>query len=296
MCFLLQIFPCQSLTYVNFSQCEFIRKLPDLSMTPNVKKLDLSSCKNLVEVHDSIGGLDKLEVLNLADCKKLRILPSCIMMKSLTTFILSDCSSLKKFPNISQEMKSIQDLALDGTSICELPPSFGNLIGLKSLRLGNHLGVVHIPGSIYKLQHIETLIVEGDVIFSKDVEIDRQPLCNSCEGFSKFFQSLKFLSLQYFKIRSEIDFILTSCCSLTLERLFIYDSNVVTLPESISRCKRLLSLFIENCNELQEIPRLPQSVTNVEASDCDSLDSSSLRKLFLQVSLSLSLCESYLHK
>ena len=258
-------------------------------MTPNVKELDLRSCKNLVEVHDSIGGLDKLEVLDLDYCKKLRILPSCFMMKSLKTFSLSNCSSLKKFPNISQEMKSIRTLALDGTSICELPPSFGNLIGLKSLCLGNHLGVVHIPGSIYKLQHLEKLVVEGDVIFSKDVEINRQPLCNSYEGFSNFFQRLKFLYLECFKIRSEIDFILASCCSVTLEQLCINDSNVVTLPESISRCKRLESLSIENCNELQEIPRLPQSVTNVEALDCDSLDSSSLRKLFLQVSLSLSL-------
>jgi hypothetical protein len=85
---LLQIFSSQTLTEVNFNYCEFIRKLPDLSMAPNIKSLSLEYCKNLVEVHDSVGRLDKLEELSLNSCTKLRILPSCLMMKSLRIFHL----------------------------------------------------------------------------------------------------------------------------------------------------------------------------------------------------------------
>jgi Leucine-rich repeat (LRR) protein len=237
------MFPCKTLTYVDFSWCEFMRKSPDLSMTPNIKKLNLSYCKNLVEVHDSIGCLVKLEELELNSCTKLQILPSCLRLKSLTSFSLENCPSLKRFPNISQEMTSLYMLNMTSSGFSELPPSFGNLTGLSNLLLGDHL--VHLPGSIYKLQHITSLTLDGDIIFPKDMEIDRQPLCNSYGGLSKYvFPSLNRLSLQSFKNRSEIDFILTSCCPLTLEELYIYDSHV-TLPESISRFERLHKLDIK---------------------------------------------------
>ena len=118
----------------------YLRILPNLSLSPNIKELYLRYCENLVEVHDSNGYLDKLEVWDLDSYTKLRILPNCLMMNSLRSFILSNCSSLKKFPNISDEMRSLDFSALDGIGICELPPSFGNLIGLKSLHLGEPFG------------------------------------------------------------------------------------------------------------------------------------------------------------
>ena len=257
-------------------------------MIPNIKSLRLHFCKNLVEVHDTVRCLDKLEVLSLENCTKLRILPSCLMMESLRYFSLYGCSSLKKFPNISREMKSLNALDLTQTAICELPLSFENLTGLKALQFGNNLGGVHLRSSINKLQHIEYLDIDGDVIFLKDVETDRGSQCKFNEGFSNVFPNCKYLCLSDFKIRSEIDFILTICCSHTLESLDIARSNVVTLPESISRCERLYNLRIYNCNEFRDIPRLPRSIAVVDLFNCDSLDSSSSTKLFHQVSLSLS--------
>ena len=273
---------------MDFSWCELIRKIPDLSMTPNIKELNLSYCRNLVEVQDSVGCLDKLEEWVLHDCTKLEILPSCLMMKSLKSLDLSLCSSLKKFPNISQEMKSLYQLLLYGTSISELPPSFGNLTGLANIILGSYLVHLAVPDSIYKLPHIEGLTLEHDVMFPKDVAFDREPQCKSYGGFPNAFPRLNYLSFLSFQIRSEIDFILNSCCPLTLERLDISSSNVVTLPKRISRFQRLHTLFTRYCNELREIPRLPQSIRRVDASDCSSLDSSSSSKLLLQVSLSYS--------
>jgi Leucine-rich repeat (LRR) protein len=262
-------------------------------MIPNIKSLLLNYCKNLVEVHDSVGCLDKLEVLSLDYCKKLRILPSYLMMESLRNFSILGCSSLKKFPNISREMKSLKALYLTETAICELPVSFENLTGLELLRFRNNLGGVHLPSSIYKLQHIEHLAIDGNVIFLKDVETDRGSQCKFNEGFSNVFPNLKELCLYDFKIHSEIDFILTICWPHTLEQLYIYNSNVVTLPESISRFERLYYLGITYCNEFQDIPRLPRSIRYVDLSSCDSLDSSASTKLFHQVSLSLSLLKLF---
>jgi Leucine-rich repeat (LRR) protein len=260
---------------------------------PNIKSLHLDFCENLVEVHDTVGCLDKLEKLSLDNCTKLRILPSCLMMESLKYFSLRGCSSLKKFPNVSREMKSLNTLYVTETAICELPSSFENLTKLERLEFGNHLGGVHLRSSIYKLQHIEHLTINGDVIFLKDVETDRGSQCKFNEGFSNVFPNWKDLYLYNFKIHSEIDFILTICWPQTLEKLYIYNSNVVTLPESISRFERLDYLRIYNCNEFRDIPRLPRSIRFVDLSNCDSLDSSASTKLFHQVSLSLSLLKLF---
>ena len=185
---------CASLTYVDFSECKLIRKIPDLSTTPNITKLNLRWCRNLVEIDDSMGHLDKLKVLDLGGCHKLETLPSCLTMKSLTSFNLVLCNRLNKFPDILHEMKDLKSLHL-GNCTNELPLSFGNLTGLKDLILTmSFRGQAHLPCSIYNL-HIEMLELSGDFIFPKDVEIDRQPLCNSLGCFSKYvFPSLKQLS------------------------------------------------------------------------------------------------------
>ncbi|KAL4637113.1 hypothetical protein ACB092_03G057100 [Castanea dentata] len=193
----------KSVRYVDFSSCKLIRKIPDLSLAPNIKELYISCCENLVEVDDSMGRLDKLEVLDVSHCDKLQALPSCLKMKSLRYFGIFGCWRLKKFPNILHEMKGIRELQLGKTE------------------------VIHLPRSIYNLQHLETLILEGNIIFPK--------------GFSNYgFPRLRNLFLYCLTNRSEIDFIFNCCCPRTLEVLEIGScKKIVSLPESISRFERL---------------------------------------------------------
>ena len=253
-------------------------------MTPNVTNLILRSCSNLVEIDDSVGRLDKLEVWDLEYCTNLETLPNCLMMKSLTKFNLEGCYSLKKFPNILHEMKGVKYLILLGKSANELTPSFRNFIGLKRLKVHLLSGEAHLPGSIYNLHHIERLHFSGSFIFPKNVEIDRRPMCNSLGCSSKcVFPKLKTLRFYSHKICSEIEFILNYCCPLTLEELHIYYNKVVTLPESMSRFERLHTLIIGGCNEFREIPRLPHSIRLVEVVSRHSLGLQS----FFQVYLSL---------
>ena len=258
--------------YVNFSWCESIRKIPDLSMIPNIKVLKFCYCKNLVEIDDSLGRLDKLEVLDLTFCGKLETLPSCLSMKSLRSFNLNFCASLKKFPNISQEMKSLEKLYLQETGISELPLSFGNLTGIIELELGDLAVHLHLPGSIYNLQRLEYLNLTGHFIFPKDEEIYRHFPVGIYGRFSRYlFPSLKGLSLHDFSNHSEMDFILNYCCPPSLESLWIYDSEIVTLPECISRFKGLETLEMKHCFDLQEIPNLPRSIRYVSAPTSDIL-------------------------
>ena len=242
-------------------------------MSPNIKELKLRDCKNLVEIDDSVGRLDKLEVWDLKGCDKLETLPSCLSMKSLRSFDLRECKSLKKFPNISQEMKSLEKLYLMETGISELPESFGNLTGIIKLFLGNIAGQLHLPDSIYNLQRLHVLYLRGDFTFLKDEE----PLCNSYGGVSKYvFRELRSLSLFGSSNLSEMDFILNYCCPPTLKALYIDDSNIVTLPNGIDRFQSLEILEIVDCYKLQETPRLPPSVRYV---------STQTSEIFVQVSL-----------
>ena len=88
---------------MNFSSCHYITKLPDLLIaTPNLKELNLRECTHLVEIHESVGRLDKLEKWDLMDCIELQILPSSLVMKSLKFLLLGGCKRLEKFPNIPQ--------------------------------------------------------------------------------------------------------------------------------------------------------------------------------------------------
>ena len=104
---------------ISLESCEFITKLPDLCC-PNLEELNLRNCENLIEVHESIGLLEKLKVWDLYKCSELQILPSMLMLKSLEDFSLFSCSRLKKFLDIHPEMNCLKklDLELSGLENC----------------------------------------------------------------------------------------------------------------------------------------------------------------------------------
>ena len=264
---------------MNFQSCQCIRELPDLSIaTPNIKQLNLRECMKLVKVHDSNGCLDKLESWDLTGCIELQTLPSCVMMKSLKFLILYKCNRFERFPDIPQEMDNLKFLSLAYTAIRELPSLFGNLTGLERLEIGSNFYSCHLPSSIYKLQHLHKLLLYGNVKFPKGVGIGRQAVaCNSYCGFSKYcFPKLNFLKE------------LTSCFTHS-DKCLLSRSKDLNLRESIIRFNRLNRLVIEDCKFLKKIPKLPESIRQVDARNCISLNSESLRKLILQVPLSLSL-------
>ena len=143
---------------MNFSSCQYIKKLPNsLSAAPNIEELNLHECKKLVELHDSVGCLAKLESLDLGNYFKLRIIPSYISMKSLKLLYLFWCKRVKRLPDIPHEMKILKYLSLAHTSIRKLPPSFRNLIGLERLDFGSYFNLCHLPRSIDQLQHLRIL-------------------------------------------------------------------------------------------------------------------------------------------
>ncbi|XP_050243019.1 disease resistance protein RUN1-like isoform X8 [Quercus robur] len=251
-CKKLQILPSsfrlKSLEYIDLGGCVSLEKLPDLG-APNLENLSMGNCENLIEVHEAIGSLDKLESWFLNNCKKLQILPSTLRLKSLETISLCGCVSLEKFPNFHPEMKC-ERFDFLYSNIREWPLSWEYLSG----------GVIHL--SLGKCQNV------GDFLVS--------------------ILGCKFTNLRHLDVFDCDTHIIESHILMkpdsfpSLEYLRIDGSNIVTIPESIIRFTTLRLLSMRNCKILREIPRLPQSIRKVGASDCMSLDLPSSCRLFNQ--------------
>ena len=289
-------------------KCEFIRKLPGFR-APNLEILNLGDCGNLTEVHDNIGLLDKLNSWWLDGCEKLESLPSKLNLKSLKSLNLEGCKRLKKFPQIHPEMKCLKELYLNlgRTTIRKLPSSLSYLTnGLVDLQVPEiqNLYLSHFdrnmvdlniwlrPDYFQVLKRLELKYLIGGPN-TLHLPVDQ----NLDLSFSQYgFPSLTELYLESFDRNiCDLNIWLKPDRFPVLERLWLHDSNIVTIPESITKFTRLHYLSLNGCKQLQEIPRLPQSIRRLEAEGCRSLDLQSSRRLLDQVSFYLSIIVTFLN-
>ncbi|KAF8033334.1 hypothetical protein BT93_D2059 [Corymbia citriodora subsp. variegata] len=251
----------QNLKYINFSHCESMIHMPDLSCTPNLEELDFRKCKNLVEAHDSIAYLDKLRVLNF-----MGVFPNVLTSKNLQTLNLSHCTKFERFPDIPHELKALKELKLEGTAIKELPTSIENLVTLETMHLNNCKNLEHLPSNIYKLQKLKELVAEcctNLIGFPKC-----EDLVDSCMKVG--LSNLRLLNLASCNL-SEVEFLENLSCFPLLKTLSLMENNIITLPPSINKRNDLYFLSVENCQQLQEIPELPPNLSVLNIENCRQL-------------------------
>ncbi|KAL4598715.1 hypothetical protein ACB092_11G077700 [Castanea dentata] len=274
----------ENLKDVNFAYCEYIRILPKLwapnlevlklgycknlvklpkLWAPNLEILKLYYCENLVEIDECFASLEKLRVWDLSDCIKLQFLPSQLWLKSLYYFDLIGCSRLEKLPDFHQEMECLVYLNLCGSGIREVPSSIEHLTKLEVLNLANCKNLRDLPDSICKLQRLWYLGTSTTKL---------RQTCNSFDSSSEGYEAI-----------IELDLLTKPDCFPSLLSLHLCETNIVTIPESISRFPELKSLHIRNCKLLREIQGLPQSITAVRVENCMLLDSESPSGLLNQV-------------
>nr|XP_048330774.1 disease resistance protein RPV1-like [Ziziphus jujuba var. spinosa] len=127
----------ENLKVMNFSHCQFLREILDLSTVPNLESLHLDHCTSLVEIYESVGSLTKLS-----------------------------------FPRIASEMEYLTSIDITGTPIKELPSKVELLVGV-----GEYEGItfseklILIPGNKYKLMHLELLDVSPFNNFDLDIPL-----------------------------------------------------------------------------------------------------------------------------
>ncbi|XP_030964898.1 disease resistance protein RML1B-like [Quercus lobata] len=106
---------------------------PEFSGVPNLEKLMLEGCINLLEVHSSITVHKKLTLLNLKGCKNLNFLLSKIEMESLEILILSGCSKIKRIPEFMRNIES------DCKKLVYIPGSSFSFMSLEDLNVAGNL-------------------------------------------------------------------------------------------------------------------------------------------------------------
>ncbi|KAM7474233.1 hypothetical protein LguiB_021476 [Lonicera macranthoides] len=103
-----------SLKILDMSYSERLARTPNFLRLQNLERLILKGCVSLVEVCDSIGNLEMLNLLDLQDCRTLRKLPRNIgKLGSLKTLIISGCN-IGDFPSEMRNMQSLEVLEADG--------------------------------------------------------------------------------------------------------------------------------------------------------------------------------------
>jgi Leucine-rich repeat (LRR) protein len=178
-----------NMTSMEFSDCKFLRKFPDMSNIPNLEKLTIENCTNLTEVHHSIGFLDNLVSLTISQCSKLESLPRIMKLRSLQYLDLEGCSTLQNFPEIECQMESLRCINLGHTALKELPSSIRYITRLTDLNLEGCKNLMSLPSTIHLLEDLKTLILadckklEEILELPPDIEVVNAAGCISLERF-----------------------------------------------------------------------------------------------------------------
>uniref|UniRef100_A0A7N2MH21 ADP-ribosyl cyclase/cyclic ADP-ribose hydrolase n=1 Tax=Quercus lobata TaxID=97700 RepID=A0A7N2MH21_QUELO len=141
-----------NLKFIDLSHSNRLIRTPDFSGVPNLEVLNLSDCFRLVEIHPSIGKLNRLEILNLSWCGQLvEIHPSIGQLSRLRYLDLQHCYFLTVLPTLSSEMESLTVLNTYGCSSLNSFPKFtGIMKSLSELNLGLTTVKNPAPSSIFE--------------------------------------------------------------------------------------------------------------------------------------------------
>ncbi|KAJ4723747.1 putative disease resistance protein (TIR-NBS-LRR class) [Melia azedarach] len=263
---------------IDFSGCVNLTEFPSIS--GNVIKLQL--CHTAIEeVPSSISRLTSLKELILSDCKSLKSLSTDICkLKSLYWLQLTSCSNFERFPEILEEMESLECLNLEGTKIRELPSSIERLTVLKRLNYRYCRELGSLPTNLGKLKSLKFIEGEYSAISQmppsiKDLngleEADFHGsrglvLPPSLSGLSSF----RFLTLSDCDIREIPQDI---GCLSSLEILDLSGNDFESLPTSIRQLPELNILYLRDCNMLESLPEMPPSLGYLDARNCKRLQS-----------------------
>ncbi|XP_023738650.1 disease resistance protein RPV1 [Lactuca sativa] len=173
-----------SLLELNFSRNDFEELPSSIGNLQNLVCLDLSWCKNLKSLPQSICSLQRLKDFNLEsstikelpedlghiECLELlnlrstpvKYLPNSIcMLKHLKTLLLAYCKVLKKLPENIGLLESLEELSLAFCKIRDVPSSICKLTSLREFNLRYCDQLEKLPEKLGDLTCLKKLNVQG---------------------------------------------------------------------------------------------------------------------------------------
>jgi len=262
---------------LTLNYCKYLTHIPDVSHLPNLEEFSFACCDNLITIHNSIGYLNKFEVLDAEGCSKLESFPP-LWLTSLKELELRECESLKNFPELLGKMTNIENILLCGTSIRELPFSFQNLSELRVLTLFEG-GMLRFSSNFFMMPNLSKIYARGcRLLLPKDKDILSSTVASNVEH----------LVLENNNLSDECVLAVLTLCA-NVKYLHLSDNTIKILLECLNECHLLRVLRLDYCKSLEEIRGIPPNLENFSAIGCESLTSSCRRMLLSQV------CYFFLH-
>ncbi|XP_028116798.1 disease resistance protein TAO1-like [Camellia sinensis] len=247
------------LKILNLSRSHGLVNSPDFLQLPNLEKLVLEDCINVVGVHESIGKLERLVFLNLRGCRNLTKLPrEIVLLKSLEKLILSNFSRLEKLPPDLGKIESLKVLHADGIN-----------------QLSSNTGAVK-PW----LEHAWSWVSK---LGSRPESI--------CFSLTSLPCSLVSLNLANCNISG--DGIPGDLGTLSLLHTLNLSGNpICSVPGNLKGLTSLFTLTLDRCTRLKSLLELPMRFAGVSLTGCSSLEMvTNLPNLLQQLNLDILDCK-----
>ncbi|KAJ9539479.1 LOW QUALITY PROTEIN: hypothetical protein OSB04_032212 [Centaurea solstitialis] len=224
-----------NLRSINLSFSKDLMKIPDLTSTTNLVKLNLEGCTNLTQLHESILSQKKLRYMNLKGCTGLKNLGRSTMeMDALEALLLSGCSNLQHIPKFGKNMQRLDHLQLGEVSALTKLDASGTLID-------------ELPSSINGLKRLRLLRVNRCRLLPKTGSF----LYSNLQGTMS--SGLREIDLSYCNLSVVPDGI---GLLYGLTNLDLSGNDFVSLPASLVLLSNLRMLCLNNCKSLRTLPKL----------------------------------------
>ncbi|PRQ55711.1 putative TIR domain, P-loop containing nucleoside triphosphate hydrolase [Rosa chinensis] len=280
-------FSAENLTELSMPRSQLQRLWDEGQKPRNLKRIDLSYSKQLVEVPDLSMSVN-IEKINLQGCERLVEIPSYFEnLHKLTSLDVINCSNLSVLSDMPCNMVSLE---LGRTAIEVLPSSIWSHEKLVELNLQGCEGIKKLPNSIWKLYSLEVLVLSG-------TSIERLPSSIECLSGLKILllQNCKrFVSLptSIYKLKSLTNLHLSGCRSFgnfpeilepmeLLGNLSLAGTKFKELPCLIENVVGRKELVLPGCRSFESVPNsiLPPSsvilwasMSYLHLSDCTMLE------------------------
>ncbi|KAM5551419.1 hypothetical protein ABKV19_026317 [Rosa sericea] len=269
-------FSAENLTELSMPGSQLQRLWDEGQKPRNLKRIDLSYSKQLVEVPDLSMSVN-IERINLRGCKRLVEIPSYFEnLHKLTSLYATDCSNLSVLSDMPCNMVS---LWLGRTAIEDLPSSIWSHEKLVELSLDGCGGIKKLTNSIWKLYSLTYLNLSGTSIEGLPSSIE----CLSGLEFLSLRNCKRFVSLptSIYKLKSLTDLQLSGCSSFEnfpeildpmelLGNLSLAGTKFKELPSLIENVVGRKELVLPGCRSFESVPNsiLPPSSVILWSSMC----------------------------